>query len=173
MKKVSLFYFAILLLSACNTGSLMDMNESEILEFHNSLMTIDSHTDTPQFTRDDFDFGERHDPYSSGSKVDIPRLEEGMLDGIFMAVFVGQRERTPEGNLQAAEKAQQIFDSIYSVIGRYSDKLEIAFKAKDVNRIASEGRHAVYIGIENGYVIGNDLSLIDTFAQQGANYITY
>lgn len=161
------------LFQACNTESLSDMNENEIMEFHNSLITIDSHTDTPmRFIREDFDFGEYHDPYTTGSKIDIPRMDEGMLDGVFLAVFLGQRDRTAEGNEIAKQKASQIFDSIYSVVDSYSDKLEIALKPKDVYKIAKKGKHAVYIGIENGYAIGNDVSLIDTFYNRGANYIT-
>lgn len=173
MKNYFILGFAVFILQSCATESLNNMSEDEFIEFHNSLITIDSHTDTPlQFTRDDFDFGEKHDPYTSGSKIDIPRMDEGMLDGIFMAVFLGQRERTEEGNKVAKQKAIQIFDSIYSVVDSYSDKLEIAFGPKDVSRIAKDGKHAIYIGIENGYAIGNDLDLIDTFHNIGANYIT-
>ena len=87
MRNFFLLSLAVLILQSCNTESLSNMSEDEFIEFHNSLITIDSHTDTPlQFTRDDFDFGEYHDPYTSGSKIDIPRMDEGMLDGIFMAV---------------------------------------------------------------------------------------
>lgn len=164
---------AVSLMVACNTTSLSEMSEAEIMAFHNSLITIDSHTDTPlQFTRSDFDFSIRHDPYNTGSKVDLPRMDEGMLDAIFMAVFVGQKERTPEGNQAAYNKSRQIFDSIFAVSNRFSEKLEIACSPKDVSRIEKEGKHSIYIGIENGYVIGNNLSLIDTFAQLGTKYIT-
>lgn len=169
------FTFSILFafLISCNNNALTEMTESEIMEFHNSLITIDSHTDTPlQFTRDDFDFMIRHDPYNSGSRVDVPRMDEGMLDAIFMAAFVGQGERSEEGNRNAYLKAEEIIDSIYALVGRNPDKLEVAYSHKDVRRIEKEGKHSIYIGIENGYVIGNDLSLIDTFAERGNNYIT-
>jgi len=173
MKSLLSFSIFFVFLVSCNNNSLSELTESEIMEFHNSLITIDSHTDTPlQFTRDDFDFMIRHDPYTSGSKVDLPRMDEGMLDAIFMAAFVGQGERSAEGNLNAYLKAEQIFDSIFSFVDRNPDKLEVAYSSKDVKRIEKEGKHSIYIGIENGYVIGNDLSLIDTFAERGTNYIT-
>jgi membrane dipeptidase len=142
-------------------------------KLHYSLISIDSHTDTPLDLLDpDFRLGEKHDPYENGSRLDIPRMDEGGLDGVFFAVFVGQRERNPENNEIARNKALQIFDSIHSNINRYSDELELAIKADDIYRIARKNKHAIYIGVENGFPIGNDLDLIDTFYNKGARYMT-
>jgi membrane dipeptidase len=38
--------------------------------------------------------------------------------------------------------------------------------------LEKEGKRAVFIGIENGYAIGNDLGNIEEFYQDGARYIT-
>lgn len=165
--------FSLLLLAGCRTEITDSGNREDVLRFHNSLITIDSHTDTPlQFTRPDFDFGEYHDPVLSGSKIDLPRLDSGMLDGIFMAVFIGQRERNPEGNIAAEKLAREIFDSIYSTVEKHSESLDLAYTIKDLKRNSKKHIHSVFIGIENGYAIGNNLHLIDTFYNMGARYIT-
>ena len=120
----------------------------------------------------DFDFGERNDPYKSHSKIDLPRMKEGGMDGIWMAVFIGQGPRTPEGNKEAKERAFKITDDIYTVVDRYSDDLKIATEAADLKRISKEGKHAIYIGLENGFPIGNDIDLLDTFYNKGIRYVT-
>ena len=46
-------------------------------------------------------------------------MKEGGLDGIWFAVFVGQGQRTPEGNLQPWQEAIMICDTIDALVDRY------------------------------------------------------
>jgi membrane dipeptidase len=94
------------------------------------------------------------------------------MDGIWFAVFVGQSERTLEGNRRAGEEALEITQHIYETVDRYPEDLEIATASGDLARISRKGKHAIYLGMENGYPLGNDLSLIDTFYSKGIRYIT-
>jgi membrane dipeptidase len=140
---------------------------------HAAAFTVDTHTDTPMLlNREGFDFGERHDPGESRSKIDLPRMIEGGMDGIWFGVFIGQGERTPEGNRKAKEEAQEIIREIYHTIDKYSDDLEVATAADDLARIAKKGKHAIYLGMENGYPIGDDPTLLDTFYAKGIRYVT-
>ncbi len=143
------------------------------LNIHEKATTIDSHTDTPMlFTREDFDMSVRHNPFETSTKVDFPRMKEGGLDGIFMAIFLGQGSRDSEGHSKATAKTHQIFDSIYSVVGRNNNIAGIALKSEDIYSIEKEGKRAVYMGIENGYALGGDLNNIEVFYDRGARYIT-
>jgi len=140
---------------------------------HEEVLTIDSHTDTPmRLIRAGFDISKRNDPNKSRSKVDFPRMKEGNLDGIFFAVFIGQGERTNEGNKKAKEKALKIFEAIHKSIQDNSEMAEIALTPDDAYRIEKKGKRAVFIGIENGYPIGSDLSSIKEYYDLGARYIT-
>lgn len=140
---------------------------------HKKALTVDSHVDTPMWlTREGYDFGQRHDPYTTPNKLDIPRMQEGGLDGVFFAVFIGQGDRTPEGNAKAYQEAHEIIDSIESTVDRYSKTLEIVTKEADLGRMEKEGKHAIYLGMENGYPLGTALSLVDTFYNCGVRYIT-
>ncbi|HNY60513.1 MAG TPA: dipeptidase [Bacteroidales bacterium] len=166
------FFFAFLLVG-CTTTSADKKLLEEALRIHSKAITIDTHTDTPlYFIHAGFDFGQRHDARKEGSKVDIPRMEEGGLDALFLAVFIVQGERSAAGNARAFERADLIFDSIVSVLKRNNDKAEIAFNASDIERLKYSGKRAFLLGIENGYPIGNDLSLIKYFYDRGARYIT-
>ena len=54
----------------------------------------------------------------------------------------------------------------------YPDEIEIAYRADDVERIASSGRLVAAIGIENGYAIGTDLERLAEYHELGARYMT-
>ena len=53
----------------------------------------------------------------------------------------------------------------------YPGRIEIAYAADDFERIASAGKLIAAIGIENGYVLGRDLSLLQTYYDLGARYL--
>jgi membrane dipeptidase len=99
-------------------------------------------------------------------------MDEGGLDGVFFAVFVGQGERTPEGNTKAINRSMMLFDSIHAVVRRNASQAEIALSSGDLEAICNRDRKAVYIGIENGYALGDDISLIRRYYDLGARYIT-
>ena len=150
-------------------GQLMKKAE----KIHRHIISIDSHNDTPlRMMQPGFDIGVRHDPYTEHSKVDLVRMREGLLDGAFFAVFVSQGPRNPDAYAKVEERAMTIFDTIDAAISRHSDEAEIALTAADAERLKKAGRTAVYIGIENGYAIGKDLSMIGTWYGRGARYIT-
>ena len=170
LKRLNILLIPVLMLS-CSTQN--SVQEKDYLQIHDEIFTVDSHTDTPMhFTRSNFDFGEKHDFKKDRSRVDIPRMEEGGLDGIFLAVFNGQRERSPEGYKRVLEYSVRIFDSIYAVAERYSDRAGIAITPEDAYRLEKEGKRALFIGIENGYPVGEDLNNLLAFKEMGANYIT-
>jgi len=164
-----LFISFIVVFTSCKQESLEEKAE----KIHDEIVSIDTHTDTPlNFLDPDFDIGKKNDFEQSVSRVDFPRMEEGRLDAVFMAVFIGQKERNAEGNQQAKEKALEIFDAIHQKVNEYPEMAEIAYRANDVYAIKKAGKRAVYIGLENGYPIGDDLDMVKEFYDLGARYIT-
>jgi membrane dipeptidase len=124
------------------------------------------------FDRDDFDFGLRNDSPGSSSQVDLPRMIEGNLDAVFLAVFIAQGKRTSEGNKRAQEKTLRIFESIHKAVIKNSDTAQLAFSSEDASHIEKRGKRAIYMGIENGYAIGRNLSLLQAYYDLGARYMT-
>jgi len=143
------------------------------MKIHHRIFTVDSHTDTPlSFVRGSFDIGQSHNSREDGSKIDFPRMKQGGLDAAFFAVFIGQGQRNDEANKKALAKAEEIFDSVYSVVNRNSEVAGIALTPDEALKLSKAGKSAVFLGIENGYPLGSDISLVNHFYERGARYIT-
>ena len=163
--------------AACATdvvpASSTELTEEQLVararEIHDRALTIDTHVDIPfNFATEDVDPGVRGD-----HQVDLPKMNEGGLNAAFFIVYVGQTERTPENSAKAKVDAMTKFVAIHRIAEEmYPDKIEIAYSANDFERIHRSGKLVAAIGIENGYVIGRDLSLLEKYHELGARYIT-
>lgn len=148
--------------------------KTKAAQIHQDVLTLDSHTDTPLvLMRSDFDLSVLHTPeQSEGSRLDFPRMIEGGLDAVFFAVFIGQGERTIEGNKAAGDKAFAIFNKIHQEVSARNQVARIALNSADAQLLENEGKRSIYLGIENGYAIGRDISLLKDYYQLGARYVT-
>ncbi|MFC1553424.1 dipeptidase [candidate division KSB1 bacterium] len=172
--------FVILVLQfffACSMGvDIEGMTEEEFLAYamkvHENAITIDTHVDIPggQYATAEMDPGSEE--YTR--KCSLPKMEKGGLDGVFLAVYVGQRDDfTPEGYERVYTQAMDKFDAIHRLAeAMYPERCEIAYTPDDVIRIAATGKRVILIGIENGYTIGEDLSLVQKYYDLGTRYIT-
>jgi membrane dipeptidase len=148
--------------------------KAEAREIHDRVLTVDTHCDTPsRMLRRGWDIGERHEPGQRRSgKIDLPRMAEGGLDAEFFAVYVGQGERTAKGYARARERADELIGAIHKMAGDYPQLVELATSPEDAYRLEKEGKRAAFIGMENGYPIGKDLSLVNEYYDRGIRYIT-
>ncbi|MCY1721138.1 dipeptidase [Prolixibacteraceae bacterium Z1-6] len=145
--------------------------DKKVMKIHEKVITVDTHCDTPMALLDEgFDIGERNAPPKS--RVDFPRMKDGGLDAIFFAAFTGQKERTPENTVNAYRLAHQMIDETYKVCEENSEMAEVATKSEDVLRLEKKGKRTIYIGMENGFPLGKDLSRVDEFYKRGVRYIT-
>ena len=135
---------------------------------HEKILTIDTHDDIP------FNFAtESVDPLDANRQVNLNKMREGGLDVAFFIVFVGQTARTQENYAKASADAMIKFDAIHRMTDEmYPDQIELAYTADDVRRIRKSGKLVAVIGIENGYVIEQNLSLLAKYHELGARYIT-
>ncbi|KAB7729234.1 membrane dipeptidase [Rudanella paleaurantiibacter] len=140
---------------------------------HARVLTLDTHADAPiNLQKEGFDLGVAHDVKKGGTQIDFPRMKQGGMDAMFFAVYMAQGPRTPEGHARAKEKALDIFDRIHTSLRKYPNLAELATSPADAYRIEKLGRRAVFIGMENGYPVGEDLSLLKTYYDLGCRYIT-
>lgn len=172
---VVIFMFISLLgCVSCSPGLDPETLETESRAIHDRVLTVDTHCDTTSLLlREDWDISERHEPGQRRSgKIDLPRMAEGGLDAEFFAVFVGQGERTPEGYARARERAMQQLDGLHKMCETYPHLVGLATAPEDAYRLEKEGKRAIFIGMENGYPVGKDLSLVEDYYQRGVRYIT-
>jgi len=148
--------------------------EAKAWDLHAKILTVDTHCDTAMnMTRTNWDIGERHETGKPGSGlIDLPRMKEGGLDALFFGCFVGQGPRTPEGYAQAKSRIILMLDAVDKMCAKYPNLVAKATTPADAYRIKKEGKRAAFIGIENGYAIGKDLSLIGQYAARGVRYLT-
>jgi membrane dipeptidase len=105
-------------------------------------------------------------------KVDFPRMKEGGLDAMFFAIYVSPGPLNDSAYASVKERAMSLFQETHSAIEEYGEMAELAMHSGDAKRLEATGKRAIYLGIENGYAIGRDLSLIDAYYDLGTRYIT-
>lgn len=148
------------------------VNEAKLFarakNFHEQQLVVDSHCDTPMKFTEDFDFSLRH----NNVKVDLPKMQEGLEDAVFMVAYLHQEDRD-ENSLQAAtQKAIDILYQIAEQAKRLQTQMGIAYSADDLVFLKNAGKKAIFLGIENGYALGKDLSNLTLFKNMGVSYIT-
>jgi len=151
------------------------MTEEQLVAYakkiHEKAITLDTHVDIGGFPY----ATPLRDPGSEDyrAKCTLPKMEQGGMDGVFLAVYIGQDSCNTAGYRRAFENAMGKFDAIHRLTGfMHPDRCELAVTPDDVERIAKTGKRVIMIGIENGYPIGTDLSNIEWFYKLGARYIT-
>jgi membrane dipeptidase len=169
----ALLFASILPARAQHSPNVDAMTEDQLRAYaagiHARVLTLDTHDDI------EFDFATpAADPGVRGDRqVDLPKMRDGGLDVGTFIVYVGQTARTPENYVQAKKDAMTKFDAIHRMAEQmYPDQIEIAYTAADVERIHQSGKLVAMLAIENGYVIGKDLSLIQKYHDLGARYVT-
>jgi len=164
----------LLLFGGCRVDQKPAGVEAHARALHRKILTVDTHCDTAfNLLRPDWKIGDRHDPANRESgKIDLPRMKEGGLDAEFFAAFVGQGPRTPEGYVKAKDAAVRVVDAVWKMTADYAGMIGLGLEPRDAYRLKREGKLTAFIGMENGYPIGQDLALVEFFYKKGVRYIT-
>lgn len=136
-------------------------NFAQAKKVHGRILSLDSHCDTPM------KFGTNEERL-----VTLPRMKDGHLDASIMVAYLPQGERTDEAHMAATAKANRIITQIEEMVNANATEVGLAYNADDLYRLKNEGKKAIMLGIENGYAIGHDLSLIEQFRRRGVVYMT-
>ncbi len=157
-------------ISGCTNKSEIDPEVySKAKAIHENVITLDTHVDinVANFTE------EQNYTMDLDTQVDLPKLEKGGLDAVFLIVYTGQGELTQEGFDAAYENADSKFKAIHRLTKEIApDQIELALTSDDVRRIHAEGKKVAMIGVENGYPIGMELDRVKEFYDRGARYIS-
>jgi membrane dipeptidase len=167
MKLHICFLLPFILLVSCRSSEEKLVSQAD--KIHSSILTVDTHCDTPmEFSDPTFDLGVKHDE----GCVDFPRMVEGGLHAEFFAVFTSQGPRDDSTYNKVYQKALDIFNAIHKNVEKNSLMAEIATTPDEAYSLKKEGKIAAFIGVENGYPIGRDISRIKHLYDLGARYIT-
>ena len=150
-----------------------DAIKAKAKAIHSRVLSIDTHVDiSPRnFTTTAPNYTTR-----LNTQVNIPKMEEGGLVGAFLIVYVGQPQtldHTPQGFASANAQAIEKFEAIHRLTRELApDKAELAFTAADARRIHKSGKRVIFIGVENGYPIGTDITNVKKFYDMGGRYMS-
>jgi membrane dipeptidase len=134
-------------------------------KLQSTSIVIDTHDDTTQRLLDPkFDLSVRH----PDGNIDIPRMKEGGLTAIFFSIWIPSKILGPE----AVKKALDQIDAVRELVRRNPNDLFLATSAADIREAKKQHKIAVLMGVEGGHMMGNDLSVLRTFAALGVRYMT-
>jgi len=126
---------------------------------------IDSHIDTVQRVLVmGEDLGKRWDV----GHVDIPRLREGGTHAPFFALWVPVYFPGAE----AVRRTLDLRDAMQSLLDTHKDQMELATTAADIRRIVKAGKISVFLTVEGGHTIDDDLRVLRMYYQLGVRSMT-
>ncbi len=139
---------------------------------HARVLTLDTHVDISpaNFTTAGPNYASR----LPRTQVDLVKMEEGGLDAAFLIVYVGQSPQLDSaGFARANAAAMEKFDAIHRLVTEIApDRAELALTAADARRIHAAGKRIIFIGVENGFPIGSDVTNVAKFHARGARYMS-
>ncbi len=131
---------------------------------HEKALVADLHCDTALLMKRGYNIAERHDT----NHVDIPRLREGGVNLQAFACFL-------DSGIPAEDHVtvtDDLIDTVIKGIDAHSEDLALCTTADGARTIIDSGKIAIFLAIENGMALGNDLSNIARFHQRGVRYLT-
>lgn len=151
-------------------------DEAEVLAtaraIHAKVLSIDTHVDisAANFTNSAPNYAQK----LPRTQVDLVKMEEGGLVGAFLVVYVGQSPNLDSaGFARANAQAVEKFDAIHRLTEQLAPtRAEIAYTAADARRIHAAGKRVIFIGVENGFPIGADITNVARFFERGGRYMS-
>lgn len=136
--------------------------------FHRKYIVLDSHTDTPMFFGEGFDI--RH---AQNTRVDLSRMVMGDVTASVMVAYLPQGPLDEASHKQALHDAQNKLTELKAQVANHAAIASYCTTAQAVREAQQQGKRAIIPAIENGYAIGNELSMLQDFKEQfGIAYIT-
>ncbi len=139
---------------------------------HAKVFSIDTHVD---ISPANFNAGApNYTQKLPRTQVDLVKMEEGGLGGAFLIVYVGQSGQLDEaGFARANASALEKFDAVHRLTTELAPaRAELALTAADARRIHASGKRVIFIGVENGFPIGSDITNVKKFYDRGGRYMS-
>ncbi len=108
---------------------------------------------------------------NSKGHIDIPKLKQGAIDLQIFACYVAPPQNESQKN-QAANSAFDQIDAIHQLIEENPDDLLLVLEPTDLRQLRGTRKTGVFIGIEGGYAIENDIRLLRSFYRNGVRLMT-
>jgi len=104
-------------------------------------------------------------------QVTFPMMKQGLLDGAFFAIYIGQKSRATDSVLIARNYVDDQLLRFKNYV-ESSDDASVVTSVKEIIQNKNEGRISVVLALENGYPIGKDVGQVKRYYSMGVRAIT-
>jgi membrane dipeptidase len=160
----SLFSLVAILAVSASWAQTNDVVAARAKKLHFDSLVLDTHIDTTPKLQTDWKFTERH---SDGS-VDLPRMREGGLDGLFFSIYMPGTVTGPKAVSDAVERIA----AVHTLAEGLPNDVAVCVTAEQVRRAHKQGKIAALLGMEGGHMINNSLPTLRMYAKLGVRYLT-
>jgi membrane dipeptidase len=103
--------------------------------------------------------------------IDIPKLRQGAVDLQVFACYVAP-PASDRARWQAAKTALVQIDAVHNLVEKYPDDLLLITHPDHLRGLRGNHKVGIIIGIEGGYAVESDLSLLRSFYRSGVRLMT-
>lgn len=128
------------------------------------MFVLDSHCDTPSQIIRLRDLS-ADNPFA---QVDFPKLRKGGVDASFFALYTSGTMQPDAATRYALEMLASVNDAVEAASGTVA----LAHTSKEALANKAAGKTSIFIGMENGLPIQNNLALLRQFFRMGVRYMT-
>jgi membrane dipeptidase len=157
---------APLLLMACSAAAQTNVDPARVERLLQRAVVLDLHDDTTQMMVDEgYDLTQPHDY----AQVDVPRMRQGHVTGVFLSIWTDALKYTPSESIR---RALDQIDAVRRAVAQHPADLTLATTADQVMAARKRGQIAILMGVEGGHMIDSDLAVLRTYFDLGARYLT-
>ncbi|MFK3974306.1 pyoverdine-tailoring dipeptidase-like protein PvdM [Pseudomonas sp. NPDC087358] len=141
-------------------------------ELQERILSFDSHITVPL----EFGTAGNEADKDGESQFDLVKAGRGRLSAAALTVFgwpeiwngANAPHKPTAGFVEQARHQQEVrYKIIQGLVRDFPERIGIAYSPDDMRRLHGEGKFAIFISMLNAYPLGNDLSLLDTWAARG------
>jgi len=158
---LKIYVSALATVLVMSTAPARDEVSARARALHQEALVFDAHVHV--VNRQFYHGGDMGQRVEDG-QFDLARARDGGLDAMFFSLFVTEQYYPAR---YETKQVLRLIDAARDQLARNADRIELAFTASDVERIARTGRIAAVMDLEGGFDLEGDPAVLRTLYRLG------